>query len=84
MEGSGEALYRLACKHDLEGVVAKWKRGPYLPSEDTPWIKIKNPAYTQIVGRDGLFERNSEPAMEPWRGCEEALCDSTVGDAAPI
>ena len=30
IEGRGEDLFRLTCKKDLEGVVAKWKRGAYM------------------------------------------------------
>ncbi|HEY1575762.1 MAG TPA: hypothetical protein VGF82_01645, partial [Terracidiphilus sp.] len=30
IEGDGEELFRLACEHDLEGVVAKRKADPYL------------------------------------------------------
>ena len=29
---------------------------PY-DSSVSSWIKIKNPAYTQLIGRDELFER---------------------------
>jgi len=29
-ERDGEALFRLACEHDVEGIVAKWKFSPYL------------------------------------------------------
>jgi bifunctional non-homologous end joining protein LigD len=35
IEGRGEDLFRLACKRDLEGVVAKWKRGAYMQGERT-------------------------------------------------
>jgi ATP-dependent DNA ligase len=27
--GNGRALFRAACKHDLEGIVAKWRHGVY-------------------------------------------------------
>jgi len=37
--------------------VAKWKYGLYDAQGVSSWIKIKNPAYTQIIGRDELFER---------------------------
>jgi ATP-dependent DNA ligase len=47
--GRGEDLFKLVCKEDLEGVVAKWKRGAYMADDRTSWVKIKNPNYTQIV-----------------------------------
>jgi bifunctional non-homologous end joining protein LigD len=54
----GEQIYDFACQHDLEGVVAKWKHGSYLPNSNaTTWIKIKNPEYSQLEGRHEQFER---------------------------
>jgi bifunctional non-homologous end joining protein LigD len=57
IEARGEDLFRLACREDLEGIVAKRKDGVYGPRAD--WVKIKNPAYSQIVGRHELFNRRS-------------------------
>jgi hypothetical protein len=46
---------------DLEGVVAKWTQGRYeRDGVSTSWIKIKNPEYSQIVGRRELFEARSD------------------------
>jgi bifunctional non-homologous end joining protein LigD len=53
LEARGEDLFRLACREDLEGIVAKRKDGAYGPRAD--WVKIKNPAYSQVVGRHELF-----------------------------
>jgi bifunctional non-homologous end joining protein LigD len=56
-EEHGDQIFDFACQHDLEGVVAKWKHGSYLPNSNaTTWIKIKNPAYSQSEGRHGQFE----------------------------
>jgi ATP-dependent DNA ligase len=45
-------LYQAACHSDLEGIVAKYKWGAYCPDPgSSSWIKIKNPAYSQAVGR---------------------------------
>ena len=33
----------MICKHDLEGVVAKWRFGAYQAAGRTSWLKIKNP-----------------------------------------
>ncbi len=52
----GEGLFRLACEHDLEGVVAKRKYDPYL-RQQASWLKIRNHDYSQWAGREELFER---------------------------
>lgn len=68
IEDRGNQLFDFACEHDLEGIVAKWKFGSYLPnSTATTWIKIKNLNYTQAEGRAEFFEeqnktRRSAPA----------------------
>jgi ATP-dependent DNA ligase len=53
----GERLFHLACREDLEGIVAKLGNGAYDCQHGTSWIKIKNPGYTQIVGRQELLEK---------------------------
>src|SRR5262245_35586664 len=53
----GEDLFRLTCKRDLEGIVAKWKKGAYVEGERPSWVKIKNRDYSQIIGREKLFEK---------------------------
>lgn len=59
----GRDLFRVACDHDTEGIVAKWARGPYLTDgSTTSWLKIKNPSYSQAVGRHELFERRFSEA----------------------
>jgi len=64
-------LFRLACEHDLEGIVAKGKQGPYLPQEPSSWLKIRNRSYSQWVGREELFERKrgGDPDFRGWGGC---------------
>ena len=58
LEREGEQLFDFTCQYDLEGVVAKWKHGSYLPnSSATTWIKVKNPAYSQMDGRSEQFEK---------------------------
>jgi ATP-dependent DNA ligase len=49
--GSGVALYEAVCAADLEGVVAKRLDAPYRLVEPLPWRTIKNPSYSQAVGR---------------------------------
>ena len=36
LEGAGAALYHETCKLDLEGIVAKWKYGRYVPGDQQP------------------------------------------------
>jgi len=61
IEEHGPQIFDFACQHDLEGVVAKWKFGSYLPNSNaTTWIKIKNPAYSQMDGRAERFERQQK------------------------
>ena len=50
-------LFQAVCRADLEGVVAKWKHGPYhTDGVTTSWLKIKNPTYSQAIGRSEAFE----------------------------
>ena len=56
IEEQGEQLYEMICRRDMEGIVAKPKESPYRELNGrTPWIKIKNPDYTQAEGRGELF-----------------------------
>jgi len=57
----GIDLFRAVCERDLEGIVAKRKDGMYTP-EETSWVKIKNPQYSQIEGRHELFETRAAGA----------------------
>jgi ATP-dependent DNA ligase len=44
IEEKGSEFFQLACEHDLEGIVGKWKFGTYGSDEGkTSWVKIKNP-----------------------------------------
>jgi ATP-dependent DNA ligase len=56
IEQRGTELFRLACKSDLEGIVAKRRDGAYAPRGAGAWVKIKNPNYTQARGRREMFE----------------------------
>jgi len=74
VERSGIALFERVCKLDLEGIVAKYKFGPY-GGEDalSTWYKIRNRNYSQMVGRDELFERDRHKEPVPgWHSCELA------------
>ena len=60
VEERGEDLFKLSVDRDLEGIGGKWKRGAYRAGERTSWVKIRNGKYSQIVGRDKLFEKRLE------------------------
>ena len=63
--GRGIDLYRAACEHDLEGVVAKWRHGRYSPETgSTSWLKIKNPSYSQMERRHELFDASRRPQAQ--------------------
>jgi bifunctional non-homologous end joining protein LigD len=84
IDADGDGLFRLACEHDLEGIVAKRKPDPYLPEHAT-WLKIRNREYSQWVGREELFERErferereGNPDVRLWHGCVAAC--AAAGD----
>jgi bifunctional non-homologous end joining protein LigD len=54
-EARGMDLFKAACDHDLEGIVAKLASGRYEPAATT-WVKIKNPRYSQAEGRADFFD----------------------------
>jgi len=78
IERFGTRLFEQVCNMDLEGVVAKHRFAPYtFDRQISTWYKIRNPHYSQMVGREKLFER--ERAQEPvpgWHRCTLA-CIST-------
>jgi ATP-dependent DNA ligase len=70
IEQCGTALFNKACELDLEGIVAKDGRAPY-DRRQTTWFKIRNREYSQMVGREEVFER--ERHQEPVAGGTRAL-----------
>ena len=59
VEGDGVLLFEEIVKMDLEGIVCKRKDSPYKVTEKPSrhWIKVKNARYSQLEGREELFER---------------------------
>jgi ATP dependent DNA ligase domain len=59
VETNGRLLFDKIIAMDLEGTVAKRKDSPYTITEKPSrfWIKVKNPRYSQLEGREELFER---------------------------
>jgi ATP-dependent DNA ligase len=58
----GTDFFQVACEHDLEGVVAKWKDGAYTSGPRTSWLKIRNPQYSLWESRRELFDARSSNA----------------------
>ena len=58
---------------DLEGIVAKHGYGVYVTEQErTTWFKIRN-RYSQMEGREELFERERHKEPAPgWHCCELA------------
>jgi len=76
VEQYGTALFQRVCEMDLEGIVAKHSLAPYT-TERTTWFKIKNRNYSQMAGREELFERerHKEP-VAGWHTCELACAQA--------
>jgi bifunctional non-homologous end joining protein LigD len=82
IERDGEALFQLACEHDLEGIVAKHSSGPYLAGrERTSWFKVRNRSYSQWEARNEMFERPEEPIVG-WENCALAAHTATLAKAS--
>ena len=76
VEQHGTALFQRVCQMDLEGIVAKHSFGPYM-AEQTTWFKIKNRSYSQMQGREELFERERHREPVPgWHSCELACAEA--------
>jgi bifunctional non-homologous end joining protein LigD len=74
VDGFGTALFQRVCDMDLEGTVAKYKFVNYVTDrESSTWYKIRNREYSQMHGREELFERDrhSEP-VPGWHSCVAA------------
>jgi ATP-dependent DNA ligase len=61
-----ERLFHLACREDLEGVVAKLKDGRYNPERQSSWLKIKKPAYPRSWADRISFKRGTLWATWAW------------------
>ena len=55
---TGKVMFDEICRRDMEGIAAKPAASPYRNVRGkSPWIKIKNPKYTQKDGRSELFNK---------------------------
>ena len=61
LRARGRELFAVGCQYDLDDVVGKWRYGRYeADGVSTSWVKIKNPEYSQMVGRRELFEARGD------------------------
>ena len=57
LERTGIELYAEVCRQDLEGIVAKHRDSTYTcRGKISPWLKVKNPHYSQAEGREVFFQ----------------------------
>ena len=70
-------MFQRICELDLEGIVAKHKSGPYIVErENSTWFKIRNRGYSQMQGREELFEREHTKKPVPgWHSCVIACAE---------
>jgi bifunctional non-homologous end joining protein LigD len=81
VEGTGERLFDLARERDLEGIVAKHRQSRYVVENgNPPWVKIRNRNYSQLIGRDELFERRYVEKGAPEIGWD--VCDRVCAAAS--
>lgn len=59
MERHGIRLFQAICQQDCEGIVGKYKRGTYT-NTPTSWVKILNPNYSQMRGREELLQNSKD------------------------
>ena len=58
IEGNGASLHKSMCELDVKGIVAKQKISQHRSVVSrTPWLKFKNPDYSQSEGRRELFNQ---------------------------
>jgi ATP-dependent DNA ligase len=82
LERHGTVLFQRVCEMDLEGIVAKHSFGPYVADrERSTWFKIRNRNYSQMEGREELFERERHNEPTPGWHCCELACAEADQDA---
>ncbi|MBY4589501.1 non-homologous end-joining DNA ligase [Rhizobium redzepovicii] len=67
IEADGEQLLRIACEHDLEGIIAKDRNSPYRSGRLGDWVKIK------CVQSNGFFIIGYEKSTASFGGIGRLL-----------
>ncbi|TAV48370.1 ATP-dependent DNA ligase [Rhizobium leguminosarum] len=74
IEADGETLLRIACEHDLEGIIAKRRDSPYRSGRGGEWLKIK------CVQSDGFAIVGYEKSTAAFGGIGRLLLAARKGD----
>ncbi|QIO64755.1 non-homologous end-joining DNA ligase [Rhizobium leguminosarum] len=74
VEADGDALLRVACEHDLEGIIAKRRSAPYRPGRGGDWVKIK------CIQSDGFAIVGYEKSSASFGGIGRLLLAARKGD----
>ncbi|NEI06145.1 ATP-dependent DNA ligase [Rhizobium leguminosarum] len=74
IEADGETLLRIACEHDLEGIIAKRRDSPYRSGRLGDWLKIK------CVQSDGFAIVGYEKSTASFGGIGRLLLAARKGD----
>jgi bifunctional non-homologous end joining protein LigD len=61
--GRGIDFFDTACRHNLEGIVAKWKDGTYQNGAGTTWLTIRNRRYFHSEGRVNCSRPETMPII---------------------
>ncbi|MBY3465746.1 ATP-dependent DNA ligase [Rhizobium laguerreae] len=74
IEADGETLLRIACEHDLEGIIAKRRDSPYRSGRLGDWLKIK------CTQSDGFAIMGYEKSTASFGGIGRLLLAARKGD----
>ncbi|TAY73918.1 non-homologous end-joining DNA ligase [Rhizobium ruizarguesonis] len=74
IEADGETLLRIACEHDLEGIIAKRRDSTYRSGRGGEWLKIK------CVQSDGFAIVGYEKSTAAFGGIGRLLLAARKGD----
>jgi bifunctional non-homologous end joining protein LigD len=73
IEADGETLLRIACEHELEGIIAKDRNSPYRSGRLGDWVKIK------CVQSDGFVIVGYEKSSAAFGGVGRLLLAARKG-----
>ncbi|MGJ7040478.1 bifunctional non-homologous end joining protein LigD [Shinella sp. BE166] len=74
IEGDGAAIFRTACEHGLEGIIAKDRTKPYRSGRNGEWLKIK------CVESEGFAIVGYERSADGFGGIGRLLVAARQGD----
>ncbi|MGO6787619.1 non-homologous end-joining DNA ligase [Rhizobium ruizarguesonis] len=74
IEADGDVLLRIACEHDLEGIIAKRRDSPYRSGRLGDWVKIK------CIQSDGFAIVGYEKSSASFGGIGRLLLAARKGD----